>query len=250
MVTREQLSEYLAEYLQVEQYQDYCHNGLQVQGKQKITKLVSGVSANAELFQQASNADAIIVHHGLFWRGELASLTGYQYQRIKKLIQGDINLFAYHLPLDCHLELGNNALLAPKLGISKVTAHTVKGIKNILWQGTITKTTGVALGNKLHSLYGFAPIHIVSNNTNNIQRVAWCTGAAQDYIIDAANLGVNAFITGEISERTAALAQELQLDFFAAGHYATEIAGIQALGEHLAQEFNLEHQFIDVPNRI
>lgn len=252
MLQTTDLAQYLEEFLNVRAFKDYCHNGLQLQGKHSITKIVSGVSANLELIDAAiaSNADAILVHHGLFWKGDELQLVEPIRGRVKSLLENDINLLAYHLPLDCHLDIGNNAGMGKLLEVQDVQSVHIDNIPNLLWHGTIETCSGLEFANLLQRKLGQKPIHINSSKTDKITKISWCTGAAQDYILNAKALGVDAFITGEISERTVHLAKELEVDFFAAGHHATEKSGIKNLGEHLARQFSLEHIFIDILNPV
>ncbi|QBF84984.1 Nif3-like dinuclear metal center hexameric protein [Shewanella maritima] len=246
-----ELTQYLADYLQVDQYKDYAPNGLQVQGSEQITRIVTGVTACQALIDKAVevNADAILVHHGFFWKSEPEVLTGMKYQRISALIKNDINLFGYHLPIDGHPQIGNNAQLASKIGVAlPKIAESVK--QNLLWHGELEQALAPQqLAKRLNETLAHKPLHI-GEAPELIKTVAWCTGGAQDYIDAAVELGVDAFISGEVSERTFHAAMEQNIHYFAAGHHATERYGIQALGEHLADKFGLEHQFIDIYNPV
>jgi len=250
-MTRTELSRYLSEFLQVSNYKDYAPNGLQVEGRSKITTIVTGVTACQALIDRAIalNADAILVHHGFFWKGEPEVITGMKQRRIKALLVHDINLFGYHLPLDGHPMLGNNAELGRKLDISD--AEPVEDVaQGLIWQGRLDTPMPVeAFSARLNNVLNREALHIGQSN-DDIQTIAWCSGGAQDYIDIAADLGVDAFISGEVSERTFHSAMELGVHYFAAGHHATERYGIQALGEHLAREFNLEHHFVDINNPV
>ncbi len=240
---------YLNQQLQPHNFKDYCPNGLQVQGKDNIKKIVTGVTASQALLDAAvaQQADAILVHHGYFWKGEAAEIIGMKQQRLKTLLTHDINLIAYHLPLDAHLELGNNIQLAKQLNIINPTAAVDN---ELLFQGELNSAQAANdFANHIEQQLQRKPLHIAGTE-KPIQRVAWCTGGAQDYITDAAELGVDAFISGEVSERTFHIAQELQIHYFAAGHHATERYGIKALGEHLTQHFGFEQQFIDIDNPV
>ncbi|MCC4833380.1 Nif3-like dinuclear metal center hexameric protein [Shewanella sp. 10N.7] len=250
-VSRQQLSKYLNDFLNVKQFKDYAPNGLQVQGSDNIKTIVTGVTACQALIEQAAalNADAIIVHHGFFWKNEPEVITGMKYNRIKALMTHDINLFGYHLPLDAHPTLGNNAELANKLGLVDVEICADIS-QDLLWQGKLPKPLSVSqmselLTEKLNKI----PLHI-GDKEQFISSLAWCTGGAQDYIDHAASLGVDAFISGEVSERTFHCAMEQGIHYFAAGHHATEQFGVQALGEHLAEQFGLTHHFIDIVNPV
>ncbi|GAB1101521.1 MULTISPECIES: Nif3-like dinuclear metal center hexameric protein [Shewanella] len=248
---REELRQYLGEFLQLDKFRDYAPNGLQVEGKAEIRKIVTGVTACQALIDRAveAGADALLVHHGFFWKNEPEVLTGMKQRRIKSLLLNDINLFGYHLPLDAHPMLGNNAELGRVLGVIEPEAvETVA--QGLLWQGVLdSPMTAKELSALLEQRLGQAPLHL-DGGERNIQKLAWCTGGAQDYIDAAAALGVDAFISGEASERTFHSAVEQGIHYFGAGHHATERFGIKALGEHLAREFELEHEFIDIPNPV
>ncbi|AQS35770.1 dinuclear metal center protein, YbgI/SA1388 family [Shewanella psychrophila] len=250
-MTRNELTEYLSEFLQVGKFKDYAPNGLQVEGRTEIKKIVTGVTACQALIDKAIalNADALLVHHGFFWKGEREVITGMKQRRIKALLTHDINLFGYHLPLDAHPMLGNNAELGRKLEISN--AESVEGIaQGLIWQGRLdTPLPAGVFAKFISDVLNREALHI-GDTTAEIQSIAWCTGGAQDYIDDAASLGVDAFISGEVSERTFHSALELGIHYFAAGHHATERYGIQALGEHLAREFDIEHEFVDIDNPV
>ncbi len=247
-----EIVEYCDQYLAVKQFKDYCPNGLQVAGKQQIQKIVTGVTACQALLDKAvaQNADLILVHHGYFWRGEQQQITGIKGQRIKTLLVNDVNLLAYHLPLDAHAEVGNNVQLA-KLMNWKINAGMDGDVGEaiVLLGETQTAMSAKQLENDLSEKLNRQPLHIAGHD-RDIKKIAWCTGAAQSYIEQVAAIGVDAFISGEISEQTVHLARELGIDYFAAGHHATESYGVQALGEHLAEKFGVEHLFIDVQNPV
>ncbi|WP_345872024.1 Nif3-like dinuclear metal center hexameric protein [Shewanella algae] len=248
---REELRQYLGEFLQLDKFRDYAPNGLQVEGKAEIRKIVTGVTACQALIDRAveAGADALLVHHGFFWKNEPEVLTGMKQRRIKSLLLNDINLFGYHLPLDAHPVLGNNAELGRVLGVIEPEAVETAA-QGLLWQGVLdSPMTAKDLSALLEQRLGQAPLHL-DGGERNIQKLAWCTGGAQDYIDAAAALGVDAFISGEASERTFHSAVEQGIHYFGAGHHATERFGIKALGEHLAREFELEHEFIDIPNPV
>ncbi|WP_412501622.1 Nif3-like dinuclear metal center hexameric protein [Shewanella chilikensis] len=248
---REELRQYLHEFLQLDKFRDYAPNGLQVEGKAEIRKIVTGVTACQALIDRAveAGADALLVHHGFFWKNEPEVLTGMKQRRIKTLLLNDINLFGYHLPLDAHPMLGNNSELGRVLGVIEPEAvETVA--QGLLWQGGLdSPMTAKDLSALLEQCLGQVPLHL-DGGDRSIQKLAWCTGGAQDYIDTAAALGVDAFISGEVSERTFHSAVEQGIHYFSAGHHATERFGIKALGEHLAHEFELEHEFIDIPNPV
>ncbi len=246
---RNELENHLNQLLEISRFRDYCPNGLQVEGREEIHSIVSGVTASMDLLEAAisSNADAIIVHHGYFWRGENACLTGIKGRRIALLITNNINLFAYHLPLDVHPELGNNAQLAKKLGLIETDRFGEQDIA-VLGEPAQPMTLS-ALAEKISLTLMRKPMMIGDPN-KPIKRIAWCTGAAQSYFDAAIQMDIDAFITGEISEQTVHIARESGIAFLAAGHHATERYGVQALGEHLAQQFGLKHQFIDIDNPV
>lgn len=244
-VNRSTLERYLNQLLQIEAFSDYCPNGLQVEGSLTIERIVTGVTASQRLIDEAiaHNAQAIIVHHGYFWKGETASISGIKKSRIATLLEHDISLFAYHLPLDAHERYGNNVQLAQLMGweIDGALANTV-GLKGRL-DGA---ETGLTLQRKLSEALDFDVLHI-GESSDDIETIAWCTGAAQGYLEQAIADGVDAFVSGEISEPTVHLALESGVHYFAAGHHATERGGVKALGQHLTSEFDVDVQFIDLP---
>ncbi|MCX7115751.1 MAG: Nif3-like dinuclear metal center hexameric protein [Gammaproteobacteria bacterium] len=244
-----QLSQYLDELLQVQLYSDYAPNGLQIAGKPKLERICTAVSASLEVIQAAvqCKADALLVHHGYFWKNEAPQLVGIKKERVKALMVNDMNLFAYHLPLDCHLELGNNVQLGKMLQLTHMESHTLNRTPHLLWSGQLAAPQSFdACLAWLRDVFG--QVNPVQAGERPIKRIAWCTGAAQDYIESAASLGVDAYISGEISERTYCQAKELGLHYFACGHHATEKLGIQALGNHLATQFQVTHHYIDSDN--
>jgi len=241
------LEAYCDELLDINAFQDYCPNGLQVDaGRSEVRKIVTGVTACQALIDAAVEvkADLILVHHGYFWKGESEPLKGIKGRRIRTLMQSGINLLAYHLPLDAHPEFGNNRQLADKLGFS-APAPVKDGL---MWQADLKQPLRACeLQDRIAKALGQQPM-LIPIGEKPIRRVGWCSGGAQDYIESAAELGLDAYITGEISERTVHLTRELGIHFYAAGHHATEKFGVQALGMHLADCHKLEHQFIDIPN--
>lgn len=249
MMQRDDLARYLDQLLEVPRFRDYCPNGLQVEGRAGVLRLVTGVSASQALIEAAIGvgADALLVHHGYFWKSEDGRITGTRRRRIGLLLQHDISLFAYHLPLDAHPEHGNNAQLGALLGF---TEKGRAGEQNIVAHGCTAATQPLAaFAAHIESRLGRAPT-VIGDPAQRIARIAWCTGGAQGYFEDAIALGVDAFITGEISEPQVHLARESGVAFIAAGHHATERFGVQALGAHLAARFGIEHRFIDVPNPV
>lgn len=252
MIERNELVRYLNELLNCAKYNDYAPNGLQIEGKETIGRICTAVTASEDVISKAIdwNADALLVHHGYFWRGEDPTITGMKRQRVGKLLQHNINLLAYHLPLDCHRELGNNACLAKLLSLESIETHKVGAVDNLLWSGKLPSTmTSKALTELLEKKLGRNPQHIAGND-KDIRSIAWCSGAAQDYIDEASKLGVDAYFSGEISERTYYQAKELGIHYYSCGHHATERYGVQALGAFLVNTFNLEHLFIDSNNPI
>lgn len=245
-----QLNDYLLQLLQPATFKDYCPNGLQIEGKSNINKIISGVSACQQLIDVAveKKADAILVHHGYFWNAENPCIVGMKKNRISTLLNNHINLFAYHLPLDAHLELGNNVQLAKVLNIQVNFSEERKN--NLLFSGTLNKPmNGAEFSTFLAQKLQREPLFI-SGNDSVIKKLVWCTGSAQDFIEEAYLLGADAFLTGEASERTVHFARENNINFYAAGHHATERYGIKALGEHVAEQFGLEHEFVDIDNPV
>jgi dinuclear metal center YbgI/SA1388 family protein len=244
---RAELDHYLNQYLEVSRYRDYCPNGLQVEGRAEIRSIVSGVTASLELLNAAreQGADAILVHHGYFWRGEEPRVTGTRRTRLALLLAHDINLFAYHLPLDAHAELGNNRELARVLELPVAGRFCEQDIG---MHGAFDAPMSLAaLAERVEQRLGRAPL-VIGRAGQAVRRVAWCTGGAQGYLEDAVRLGADVYISGEISEQTVHLARESGVAYIAAGHHATERYGVRALGEHLAARFGLTHAFIDLEN--
>ena len=250
-VSRVQLANYLADMLNITQYRDYCPNGLQVEGRSEISSLVTGVTASQALLEAAvdAGADAILVHHGYFWKGEDARVIGLKHNRLKLLLTHDINLFAYHLPLDGHAELGNNAQLAQELGL---IPHGRFGDDGLGWLGSFAdpsvKTVG-ALAHLIERKLQRKPT-LIGDPDQPLGQIAWCTGAAQNFLGEAIAAGASVYLSGEISEPTVHLARESGVAYLAAGHHATERYGVQALGRHLAEKFGLQHRFIDIDNPV
>ncbi|WP_349742128.1 Nif3-like dinuclear metal center hexameric protein [Roseateles cavernae] len=247
MPNRHTLDAHLSQLLEVPRFKDYGPNGLQVEGREEIRHLVCGVTASLALIDAAiaSGADAILVHHGLFWRGQDGRVTGWMKQRLHKLLVHEINLFAYHLPLDAHPELGNNAQLGRLFGWQ---AEQRFGDQELGFAGPLSapqsldelrRQMGAALGREVLAVPG---------DGRPLRRVAWCTGGAQGYFEAAIAAGADVFVTGEISEPQAHYAAETGVAFIAAGHHATERYGVQALAQRLAMDFGLSQQFIDIPN--
>ncbi|MGD8484227.1 MAG: Nif3-like dinuclear metal center hexameric protein [Thioalkalispiraceae bacterium] len=253
MVQLRELISYCDDLLEAERFRDYCPNGLQVEGRTQINKLVSGVTASQALIDAAieAGADALLVHHGYFWKGEDARVVGLKKQRLAALIKADISLIAYHLPLDAHPVYGNNVQLAEQLGITVEGIHPNGSEPSLLMHGHLSQpVSGQRFARQIAEALGREPLHIDNMMAQEINSLAWCTGAAQGYIEQAVELGVDAYITGEVSEPTVHIARETGIHFFAAGHHATERYGVKALGEHLAENFGLDQQFIDIDNPV
>jgi dinuclear metal center YbgI/SA1388 family protein len=255
-VSRQALLAHCDALLQPANFKDYGPNGLQVEGKAEIGKIVSGVTASLALIDAAieAKADAIFVHHGLFWRGQDGRVVGWMKQRLAKLLAHDINLYAYHLPLDAHPELGNNAQLGKLLGFGALPPPAIQrfGDYNLGWLGQpqpahqhaakLAQHVEKTLGRKVQLIT--APEHL----QREIKTVAWCTGGAQDWFEAAIDAGADAFITGELSEPQTHLARECGVAFLACGHHATERYGAPAAAAHLAAQLGLEHEFVDIAN--
>lgn len=251
MVDLKELVAYTNDLLEIDRFQDYCPNGLQVEGKPQVQRLISGVTASQALLDAAiaAKADAILVHHGYFWRGEEVRIVGLKRRRIKSLLDHNISLLAYHLPLDAHPVYGNNVQLAKRLQLT-IEGQFGPDKPAIGLYGRLARPMAAKeFAEQLDSQLGQPPLHIPAA-TKTIKSIAWCTGAAQGYIEQAMSLGVDAYLSGEASEQTVHMAREGNVHFFAAGHHATERDGARALAEHLAQQFELEQQFIDIPNPV
>lgn len=233
--------------LQPERFKDYGPNGLQVEGKSEIRRMVSGVTASRALIEAAidAKADAIFVHHGLFWRGMDGRITGWLKERIRLLLAHDINLFAYHLPLDAHAELGNNAQLGFKLGVQGQAAF---GDQNLGWLADANFASADALNTHVQAVLGRSTTLVNADAARPIRKLAWCTGGAQGFFEGAIAAGADAFITGEISEPQAHLARETGVSFIAAGHHATERYGAPAVADYVARECGIEHLWIEIDN--
>jgi dinuclear metal center YbgI/SA1388 family protein len=244
-----ELRDYNASLLQTNLFKDYCPNGVQVEGRAEVRRIATGVTASQHVVEAAIEwgADAILVHHGYFWRNEEATIVGIKKKRIAQLLRNDVSLLAYHLPLDAHAQLGNNTQLGKILGLIEQGRF---GEQNIAWLGaleqpqTLTQFTQQIAHNLRRTPQA------IGDGNMRINKVAWCSGAAQGYFEAAIAQGVEAYITGEISEQNFHLANETGVAFIAAGHHATERYGIQALGAHLATQFGLEHRFFDQNNPI
>ena len=249
-VTRQALLSALDELLQPTQFKDYGPNGLQVEGRQNIVKMVSGVTASLALIDAAieADADALFVHHGLFWRGQDGRVTGWMKQRLSRLLAHDINLFAYHLPLDAHPTLGNNAQLAHRLGIHWAGSEPVRfGDQALGFMGLRPERSAASLAAWVEQQLD-RTVTLVGPHDRPVERIALCTGGAQGYFEAAIAAGADVFITGEISEPQAHYARESGVAYIACGHHASERYGAPAVAAHMANELGFIHQFIDIPN--
>lgn len=248
-ISPQTLAQFCDAYLHIDEFDDYCPNGLQVDADQAITHIVTGVTACQALIDEAikMNAQAILVHHGYFWKGEPSALVGMKGKRIRTLIKHGISLLAYHLPLDAHPVIGNNAQLAKLLNLTitePLYPHQKHPVGNI---ATCSPIAGDKLAATLAQALGRQPLHIIGTD-KQISKVGLCTGGAQDMIEQAAKMGCDAFISGEISERTTHSARELGLDYFAAGHHATERDGVRELGRVVSEHFGIKVSFVDIDN--
>ena len=244
---RDEVLGWLTQQLQPERFKDYGPNGLQVEGVGQMSHVVSGVTASLALIERAIEvgADTLLVHHGLFWRGQSGTVTGWMAKRLRLLLAHDINLLAYHLPLDAHAVWGNNAQLCVRLGFHAWGQRF--GDQDLGWLGEVPPQTLGEWAQHLGQQLGRAPV-VVGDLGARVQRVAWCAGGAQGYFEAAIAAGVDAFVTGEISEPQAHVARECGVAILACGHHATERYGAPALGEAVANVFGIQHQFIDVDN--
>jgi dinuclear metal center YbgI/SA1388 family protein len=257
---REELTTYLDGLLEAARFRDYCPNGLQVEGRDAVQRIVCGVTASQALLDAAvaRSADAILVHHGWFWKSEDGRVTGFRKRRLQTLLAQDINLFAYHLPLDAHGELGNNAQLAARLGW-RVTGRFAE--QDIGFLGEPSNAAGAAvavppaptfaadLAAQIERVLGRAPL-LVGDGQRQVKKVAWCSGGAQDYFEQAIRAGADLYVSGEISEHTVHLARESGIPYLAAGHHATERFGVMALGQHLADHCGLDCAYVEVDNPV
>jgi dinuclear metal center YbgI/SA1388 family protein len=248
MIQIHTLESWCNQQLQPENFSDYCPNGIQVEGSREIQRLASGVTACQALLDAAIEwgADAILVHHGYFWKGESQPLTGIKGNRIRTLMKNDMTLFAYHLPLDAHPQFGNNVQLGKRLQLRNAAA--IDSSDGLLWSAEFQHpVTPAQLSEIITQALERKPLHITAAKLQ-IQRIGWCTGGAQHYIDQAADLGLDAFISGEISESTVHTARERNIHYYAAGHHASERYGVQALGDAIASEFGISHRYIEIDN--
>lgn len=241
----------LDRYLDAARIADYCPNGLQVEGKGEVRRIVSGVTASQALLDAAveQQADLVLVHHGYFWKSENPCITGMKQRRLKTLLRNDISLVAYHLPLDLHPEVGNNVQLAQRLGLQVDGPLEPGNPRSVGLLGSLPQALApVDFAAQVAYALGREPLLVAGERP--IRRIAWCTGAAQGYIEQAIAAGADAYLTGEVSEATVHSARENGISFLAAGHHATERYGVQALGEWIAQRFGVEHRFVDCANPV
>ncbi len=251
-VSREHLLNYCAQLLRVDAYADYAPNGLQVEGRGEISRIVSGVTASQALLDAAiaQGADTVLVHHGYFWKNEDPRLLGMKRRRLATLLAHDLNLVAYHLPLDGHPLYGNNAQWAMALGLKETQGflgapNARIGVRGVLHDAL----SGDELARRLERVLGRPVLHVpAQDRPRPLRSLGLCSGGGQGYIEEAATLGLDAFLSGEISEQTTHVAREMGIDYFACGHHATERFGVRALGEHLADAFGIEHSFVDIDN--
>lgn len=246
--TRSQMLNALNELLEPERFRDYAPNGLQVEGRERIANVISGVTASQALLDAAvqAGADAVLVHHGYFWKSEDPCLVGMKGRRIRTLMAADMSLFAYHLPLDCHPELGNNAGLGRVLGLSGFAPLRLDEPALPVFVGEYE--TARPIDEVANSLSDGLERAVLCEGRGTVQRVAWCTGGGQGYIDVAAEAGADLFVTGEVSEQTIHIARERDIGFIAAGHHATERFGVQSVGAWLADKLGVSHSFIDIDN--
>lgn len=251
MTSCRRLLEEMTTLLEPQRFRDYTVNGLQVEGREEVKRVVSGVTACQALIDEALawQADMVLVHHGYFWKNEPVEVTGMKRRRLASLLLNDINLIAWHLPLDAHTGMGNNALLARRMGWQ--TEGVLDGApgQGLLFYGSADGIEATALAERFTERLARAPL-VIEGHHRPIRRIAWCTGGAQDMIAQAAEAGMDAFVSGEVSERTTHMAREMGITYLAAGHHATERDGIRALGEWLSQRHEIEHRFIDIDNPV
>lgn len=245
---RQHLIKILDDLLHPELFKDYAPNGLQVEGKSEISRIVTAVSATQNVLDRALalKADALLVHHGWFWRGENPAVVATKYRRLKTLMSGEINLVAYHLPLDAHVTLGNNAQMAKLLAATDVIQG---GENSFIWSGLVSPITVQRLACHLEKNLNRPPL-VLGDQTKTVSRLAWCSGAAEDFFEEAIAIGADAYISGEATERTTHLARETHVPFLVCGHHATERLGIKALSDWLSENHGLECIFVDDENPI
>lgn len=249
-VNRDVLEQYLASTLDINRFRDYCPNGLQVEGRDQINHVVSGVTASLALIEAAleRGADTLLVHHGYFWKGDDPRVIGQRQKRLRLLLLNNLNLFAYHLPLDAHPTLGNNAQLGERLGL---VADGRFGEQDLGWLGTTSEPIATVgdLARRVERALGRAPM-VIGKPDQPVGRIGWCTGAAQHALAEAIAAGAGVYLSGEISEQTVHLARESGVAYLACGHHATERYGVQALGFAIENQFGIRHEFIDIDNPV
>ena len=248
------LASWLDDTLQAARFKDYCPNGMQVEGRSEVGHIITGVTASEALLRAAveRGADAVLVHHGWLWRNEDRRVIGTRRTRMALTLKNDLNLYAYHLPLDAHPTLGNNAQLARVLGLSPARrddgAPLTCGQDGLIWLGEASGLTTLGqLGERVAQRLGRPPL-VVGDPDQPLATIAWCTGGAQGMMADAVDAGASVYITGEVSESTVHLARETGVGFIAAGHHATERYGVQALGQAVAERFGVKVEFVDIDN--
>lgn len=246
-INNKQLSEILGDFLQIKRFKDYTINGLQVEGRCEVSRILTAVTASQAAIEAAVDykADALLVHHGYFWRGEDEAIVGIKKQRLQTLLTHGINLYAYHLPLDQHPELGNNRLFAE---IFSPVSYWQSQKEPLIWHAKISKQSLDLIVEKVEKAMNRQAQVVIAKTTQDIERLAWCTGAAQDFLTQAHNEGAQVYLSGEYAERTYHEAQELGCHFIACGHHASERAGIQRLGQWLSEQYNLQVKFFDDKN--
>ncbi len=250
---RDELAVFLNGMLMPERFRDYCPNGLQVEGRAAVRRMVCGVTASQALIEAAiaRNADAILVHHGWFWKNEDGRVTGFRKQRLQRLLAHDINLFAYHLPLDAHAELGNNAQLARRLGWTTTGRFAEQEIGFLGSPAAVTPAPTLAcdIAQQAEQVLGRTPM-LMGDPRREVRTVAWCSGGAQGYFEQAIAAGADLYMSGEVSEQTVHLARESGVPYLAAGHHATERYGVMALGAHLAEHCDIECDYVEIENPV
>ncbi|MEM1244150.1 MAG: Nif3-like dinuclear metal center hexameric protein [Pseudomonadota bacterium] len=252
MIGRDELTDFLDNFLNCGAIKDYCPNGLQVAGKAKIKKIMTGVTACEKLLHAAiaAKVDAIIVHHGYFWKNENPCIVGMKKKRLQLLLANEINLFAYHLPLDVHPKIGNNILLGKNLAIEDIKRLTVGDIDGLVCQGKLSvPMTTMALAKHIEQVLGRQPL-VITENMTNIETLAWCSGAGQNFAEQVFQMNVDAYISGEVSEQTTHVTREYGKTYFAAGHHATEKFAVNNLGNVLQEKFAIQHVFKDIANPV
>jgi dinuclear metal center YbgI/SA1388 family protein len=247
-----ELVNYCEEVLNVSNFRDYCPNGLQVEGNGEVKKIISGVTASQALLDAAveEQADLVLVHHGYFWKGEREPVVGIKQKRLKTLLLNNISLLAYHLPLDAHIEMGNNAQLAKLMGWPISAGLDGELGKSVGCLGVLpTESSAEEIRDQLTQRLA-RPAQLIVAGSRPVKTIAWCTGAAQGYIEKAYEAGADLYVSGEISEQTVHFAKEAGIHYIAAGHHATERYGVQALGKHLHSKFGVEHKYIEIDNPV